>query len=63
MQDVLQVFTLTCPWCWEQYTLTLELMDEEQDFIEDCQVCCHPIQLTLGQSGDGSPYLNTRRGM
>ncbi len=37
---------LTCHYCFEPFTLTLFIEDgEEQEFITDCEVCCHPLQI------------------
>jgi hypothetical protein len=36
---------ITCPYCWEPLEITLDLSVPEQDYIEDCQVCCQPIQI------------------
>ena len=34
----------TCPNCWQTNTVTLDLSTHGQTFIEDCTVCCNPIQ-------------------
>jgi len=34
-----------CPYCWETISMFLESLAEEQFYIEDCEVCCRPIQL------------------
>jgi transcription elongation factor Elf1 len=34
----------TCPRCWETNTVALDLSVSEQSFIQDCEVCCAPIQ-------------------
>ena len=36
---------ITCPYCWESQTIMLDLSLPEQDYIEDCQVCCQPIRI------------------
>jgi hypothetical protein len=36
---------ITCPFCWETLTILLDLSLPEQDYIEDCQVCCQPIRI------------------
>ncbi|MDP6437335.1 MAG: CPXCG motif-containing cysteine-rich protein [Gammaproteobacteria bacterium] len=35
---------ITCPFCWESLDVLLDLSVPEQDYIEDCQVCCRPIR-------------------
>lgn len=34
-----------CPHCWERQTVLLDLSVEgEQQFVQDCAVCCNPIE-------------------
>lgn len=35
-----------CPYCGEQISMNLEELDGAQSYIEDCQVCCQPIQVS-----------------
>lgn len=37
--------SITCPYCWETISVLLDLSLCEQSYVEDCSVCCHPIQL------------------
>lgn len=37
----------TCPYCWETISIMLEDSVSKQVYIEDCEVCCNPIQLTV----------------
>ncbi|TYP99141.1 hypothetical protein C7447_102460 [Tenacibaculum adriaticum] len=34
-----------CPYCWEEISMILD-MSVSETYIEDCEVCCNPIQLT-----------------
>lgn len=34
-----------CPYCWQQISMVLDLSIAEQTYIEDCEVCCRPIQI------------------
>lgn len=36
----------TCPYCWENISMLLEKSIYKQTYIEDCEVCCNPIQIT-----------------
>jgi Cysteine-rich CPXCG len=38
---------VTCPHCWEQCTILVDLSAGDHTLIEDCQVCCNPMQLTV----------------
>lgn len=35
----------TCPHCWQTISMILDLSIEEQSYVEDCEVCCNPIQI------------------
>ncbi|MEP7037840.1 MAG: CPXCG motif-containing cysteine-rich protein [Acidobacteriota bacterium] len=35
----------TCPYCWQEISMILDLSVEEQSYIEDCEVCCRLIQI------------------
>lgn len=34
-----------CPYCWEEISMLLDT-STSQTYIEDCEVCCNPIQIT-----------------
>jgi hypothetical protein len=34
---------ITCPYCWETIEIALDLSVEQQQYVEDCSVCCRPI--------------------
>ena len=35
-----------CPYCWEEISMILDPSIASQTYIEDCEVCCNPIELT-----------------
>jgi transcription elongation factor Elf1 len=35
-----------CPYCAEPISMLLDLSVPAQSFVEDCENCCHPIQIT-----------------
>ncbi|MEO8593818.1 MAG: CPXCG motif-containing cysteine-rich protein [Candidatus Solibacter sp.] len=35
----------TCPYCWQRISMVLDTSVKRQTFIEDCEVCCQPIQV------------------
>ena len=39
-----QVFQ--CPYCWEEISMSLDSSVRRQTYIEDCEVCCNPIEVT-----------------
>ena len=36
-----------CPYCGERLETRVDLTADEPSYIEDCQVCCRPIQFVL----------------
>ncbi len=44
---------LQCPYCGEVYGTQVDLTDRSRVYIEDCQVCCQPIEVTLEVSDAG----------
>lgn len=43
---------ISCPFCGEQITLVVDTSSGSQSYIEDCQVCCQPMQITV-EADDG----------
>jgi transcription elongation factor Elf1 len=36
-----------CPYCWEEISMLLDTSISNQTYIEDCEVCCNPIELQV----------------
>ncbi|RKS56007.1 Cysteine-rich CPXCG [Gillisia mitskevichiae] len=36
-----------CPYCWEGITMLLDTSVSRQTYIEDCEVCCNPIEIRV----------------
>ncbi len=36
-----------CPYCWEEISMLMDTSVTKQTFVEDCEVCCNPIEVTL----------------
>lgn len=49
MEDAAEV---TCPYCGETGTVALDV--GEEDFVQDCPVCCRPWQVRVRLRPDGS---------
>lgn len=42
-----------CPYCGEEISMVLDLSVPRQTYVEDCEVCCRPIQVTYrAEEGD-----------
>lgn len=38
-----------CPYCWEEISMLLDT-SISQTYIEDCETCCNPMQITTSFS-------------
>jgi len=43
----LQTANIQCPYCWEQIEVVVDCSVEQQEYIEDCSVCCKPIIISV----------------
>lgn len=50
---MLESVTITCPYCGEAFETSVDTSAGSSSYIEDCAVCCKPIQIALrvDQSG------------
>ena len=35
----------TCPYRWQEISMILDVSVAEQSYVEDCEICCNPIQI------------------
>jgi transcription elongation factor Elf1 len=38
-------YFFTCPYCWEEISMVLDASVRSQTYVEDCEVCCSPIEI------------------
>jgi len=55
----LQSKRIQCPYCGEIITVLLDCSVPEQEYIEDCEVCCRPIyfQVFVDQYDEVQVYI------
>ena len=51
---------IECPYCGEPLEITVDSSAGDQDYIEDCHVCCKPIQFRIRVSADGEVHIDVR---
>ena len=44
---------ISCPYCGEIITILVDDSLPEQQYVEDCQVCCRPIVISVSVDSDG----------
>lgn len=61
MIELLQEHSIECPYCGENITILVDLSVSEQQYVEDCSVCCAPILIIQSEPEDGSLVLQIMR--
>lgn len=49
---MLEEHFFTCPYCWEEISVLLDLSVSTQSYVEDCEVCCNPITIAFESDGE-----------
>ena len=45
--------TVQCPYCGESISILIDDSVAQQNYIEDCEVCCRPINFSVSIGLDG----------
>lgn len=49
----------TCPYCGSPISFVIDPFSGSQSYVEDCEVCCKPIQVSYSEGeDDDSDTLN-----
>ena len=46
-----------CPYCGEPISIVVDCSVESQTYIEDCEVCCNPINFEVTVNNEGIPNI------
>ena len=55
--ELLETRQTRCPYCDEMIELVIDCSVAEQEYIEDCFVCCQPIDVSVFSDGSGELLL------
>jgi transcription elongation factor Elf1 len=50
-----------CPYCGEQISMVLDLSVRRQTYVEDCEVCCNPIEVTYAANEDAVSNFSVQK--
>lgn len=50
---MLEEYSVMCPYCGETFDTILDLSIGNQQYVEDCQVCCQPIEFSIQVGYEG----------
>lgn len=51
---------ISCPYCGESISILVDDSLPEQNYVEDCQVCCRPIVLDVAVDLEGDVAVSAR---
>ncbi|HET7394874.1 MAG TPA: CPXCG motif-containing cysteine-rich protein [Gammaproteobacteria bacterium] len=55
--DGTELVEIQCPYCGETIEVVVDCSVENQHYIEDCQVCCRPMNLAVAIDAEGIPVI------
>ncbi|HBR97854.1 MAG TPA: CPXCG motif-containing cysteine-rich protein [Gammaproteobacteria bacterium] len=56
--NAVEAVAVQCPYCWESFEVVVDCsLDQEQDYVEDCSVCCRPVDLTISLGNGNKPSV------
>jgi len=53
-------YFFVCPHCWQRISVVLDTSETHQVYVEDCEVCCKPIELEYTITGDSVREFEAR---
>ncbi len=54
-EEMLVEETVECPYCGETFTTMVDYSAGSQSYVEDCEVCCRPIEFAARVDARGEP--------
>jgi hypothetical protein len=48
-----ELVAIMCPYCWERFETLVDPSGGSAIYVEDCQVCCRPIEIACVVDGHG----------
>ena len=55
-----ELVPVRCPYCGERFEAMVDQSEDGQDYVEDCPVCCRPIEFSVAGDWRGG-RVDTRR--
>jgi hypothetical protein len=60
LMQALQTVNIDCAFCGERIEILIDCSLDYQQYVEDCQVCCRPLVLSVQLDADGMPDVAVR---
>lgn len=55
-----ETVTSHCPYCGEPIELVVDCSISRQQYIEDCEVCCRPIEINVEVDEGGNSWVDVK---
>jgi hypothetical protein len=59
--DLLETAHIACPYCGEHIEIMVDSSQSSQEYVEDCQVCCSPINIMASFDMDNKLHIEVAR--
>jgi len=61
MSELISEERCHCPFCAEPISIVVDFSAGPQAYIEDCQVCCQPMEVVVAVDTDDQRSVQVRR--
>jgi hypothetical protein len=59
--SLLETVPIVCPYCGQGVEIVVDCSIEIQEYVEDCHVCCKPINFKISVEDDGELRIEARQ--
>lgn len=60
IMNVLENVEIYCPYCGEVLEIEVDRSIDKQQYIEDCEVCCRPIDISIYVDENQEVHVDVR---
>ena len=53
-------YFFTCPHCWDEISMLIDTSISDQNYIEDCEICCNPIEINYTTLENEIAYFDAK---
>jgi transcription elongation factor Elf1 len=57
---MLKEISFSCPYCGQDISVIVDLSVRRQTYIEDCEVCCKPIEISYSVQDDELDHFDAK---
>ena len=53
-------YFFNCPHCWDKISMLIDTSISSQNYIEDCEICCNPIEINYTTLENEIAYFDAK---